>query len=50
MTDAEFFKEEHDCPVYGGAGNPNYCKGCSLGTDGTAVCPFRAAEYESEVK
>lgn len=50
ITDKEFLKGETECPVYGKAveENPHWCKECNIGTDGTAICPFR--KYGSEVK
>lgn len=49
MIDKELLEGETECPVYGKAieENPHWCKECGIGTDGTAVCPFR--KYEREV-
>lgn len=48
MTDKEFLKGETECPLYGEVveDDPHLCERCSIGTDGTAICPFR--KYESE--
>lgn len=48
MTDKEFFEGESECPVYGNSCEPEFCKKCALGTDGTAECPFRKAQYAEE--
>ena len=50
ITDKEFLKGETECPLYGEAmeekKNHHWCADCNIGTDGTAVCPFRKCEYE----
>ena len=50
MTDKEFLKGETECPLYGKAieekKNHHWCADCNIGTDGTAVCPFRKCEME----
>lgn len=49
MTDKKRLKGKTECPMYGKAieENPHWCKVCGIGTDGTAICPFR--KYECEV-
>lgn len=46
ITDKEVFEGEEECPVYGEEFPEWYCKGCSLGMDGTAICPFRKMAYQ----
>lgn len=46
MTDKEYLEGETECPVYGDVIDmrPLWCLDCDVGTDGTAVCPFRKYE------
>ena len=45
MTGKELLDGETCCPVYGEGCKPEFCAGCEIGNDGTAVCPFRKAPY-----
>ena len=50
ITDKELLKGVTECPLYGKAmeekKNYHRCADCNIGTDGTAVCPFRKCEME----
>lgn len=46
MSDKEFLEGEKECPVYGAECDIEFCKGCAIGTDRTAECPFRKSDYE----
>lgn len=45
MTDKEFLDGENTCPVYGEGCKPEFCADCEVGSDGTAVCPFRKMPF-----